>query len=556
MYYRSLVACLGLAGFTGASLPAGETPAQAIDRLVAAAWARDKVQPTRPADDPEFVRRIYLDLVGRIPTTEESLAFCRDKSSNKRSALIDALLAGGEFPKHWRENLHLLLMGGRPFAGDPEWRQWLEESLRQNKGWDAMVREILAARSEPPQERAAGHFLISRLAQGDTGLDLVTRDVSRLFFGVDIQCARCHKHPDVSQWKQDSYWGMVAFFNRSYPLVVKGKTYVAERANGEVEYTPKGKDKKTVLPTFLNGEKLAEPQTTRVASVPAGKTSPSENAAEYLVAPEEAKEKTRIPVPKYSRRAKLVEAAIGPNNRFFKRAAVNYIWSQLMGRGLVEPVDQMHDANPASHPELLDFLADDFAAHQFDLRHLIRGIANSSVYQLSSRYVGSTPPAEATYARAIVRPLSAQQTANSLLVAAGFLDALKNKADPKLRTQAGALRSQMETQHAARLTFLVQNLTGGSEAATAGIAEALFQANNKEFADLLAAGGRAARLAAAKDDSALVQELFMGVLSRPPTAEEQGRARSYLQCRVDRRRAACEQLLWALTASSEFRFNH
>src|SRR5262245_24418757 len=110
MFHRSLLLCLGLAGVPGASLPAGETPAQVIDRLVAAAWARDKVQPARPADDPEFVRRIYLDLVGRIPTTEEALAFCRDQSWNKRSQLIDALLAGGEFPKHWRENLHLFLM--------------------------------------------------------------------------------------------------------------------------------------------------------------------------------------------------------------------------------------------------------------------------------------------------------------------------------------------------------------------------------------------------------------------------------------------------------------
>jgi len=564
---------LGLLCFGGslAAAARADGPAsQSIDRLMAAAWPghpRERVaqvQPAAVAGDAEFVRRIYLDLVGRIPTRDETEHFINDRTPHKRARLIDSLLSGDEFPRHWMENLNARLMGGPPFTGNAEWRAWLEASLRQNKPWDEMVRAMLRARPGKPGDggtRASGspaQFLISRLAQGDSGVDLATRDVSRFFFGVDIQCARCHRHPEVDQWKQESYWGMAAFFKRSYPLAVKGKVYLAERATGEVEYATRGK-LRAATPRFLTGELLTEPARTKSVARSA-KTAPPgglpEDPADYLVAPEAAPQKTRVPVPKFSRREKLVEVAVNGKSRFFKRAAVNSVWAELLGRGLVEPIDQMHDGNPPSQPDVLDFLAEDFVAHRFDLRHLIRTITNSRTYQLSSRHAGSTPPAEETFACARVRPLSSHQLALSLLVAAGYGEAVKASPGAPARPAPSTVRARLESGQAPLLTMIVANLGSTGQPYQPGVREALFQANSPAFEDILARGGLAARLAPMTDDAAAVREAFLSVFSRLPTAEEAARLVKYLQARRDRRPAACRQVVWALISSPEFRFNH
>jgi hypothetical protein len=525
-----------------------------IDRLITVAQLRDKVSLAVLADDAEFVRRLYLDLVGRIPTSEEARLFLQDPAGSKRARLIDTLLASDEFAKHWRENLHTYLMGAPPFAGDPEWRTWLENALKQNQGWDVMVRTILRARPTRPEENGAGHFLVSRFAQGQTGLDAATRDISRFFFGVDIQCARCHKHPEVDQWKQEAYWGMAAFWNRSYSLPVKGKFFLAERATGEVEFTTKARVTKTAEPRFLTGEKLVEVKMAAADTKPPAGAKPGapppENPSDYVVAPETANEKTRVPLPKYSRRDKVVELAINAANPYFKRAAVNYVWAQLFGRGLVEPIDQMHDGNPASHPELLQLVADDFAGHGFDLRYLIRGIANSQAYQRTSRWSDpKTRPAEASYACAAIRPLSAHQLALSLLIATGCADSIK----PSIGV---AIRTKLETQYAALLNELVGQLGNRTETFQPSIRESLFQANSESFARFLTQGGLATRLATLPADGQVADEAFWSVLSRPPSAEERARLQQYLQARPQRRPAACQQIVWALVTSAEFRFNH
>jgi hypothetical protein len=497
-------------------------------------------------------------LIGRIPTANEARRFCHDADSAKRARLIDELIASDEFGKHWRENLNIVLMGGPAFGGNPQWRAWLEKSLQERQGWDGMARTMLLARPDKPEEAGAYQFLLTRYNQGASGLDAVTRDVSRTFFGVDIQCARCHKHPEVKQWKQESYWSMAAYFNRSYPLNLKTGQFLAEKATGEVEYTPKGKPATMARPVFLTGEALTEPPRAGAAAVPAaappakgGKAqTPPDDPADYLVAPETSEPKTRVPVPKFSRRAKFVETAINPANPYFKRAAVNLIWKQFFGRGLVEPIDQMHDANPASHPELLRLLADAFAAQSFDLRNLIRGIVNSETYQRTSRHPSAmTRPPETSYAIAGVRPLSAHQLALSLLIAAGY-------SDSNAETDSAKLRSRLESQHAAVLSSLVKDLDSGSEPYQAGVREALFQSNNAAFAEVLRKGGRAALLSSIADDHALIHEAYWSVLSRPPSGEEVDRLLQYLQARPDRKLAACEQIVWALITSSEMRFNH
>jgi len=272
-----------------------------------------------------------------------------------------------------------------------------------------------------------------------------------------------------------------------------------------------------------------------------------DDPADYLVAPETAKEKTRVPLPKFSRRAEFIATAINKKEPFFKRAAVNYVWAQLFGRGLVEPIDQMHEANPPSQPEVLQFLADDFAAHDFDLRYLIRTIVTTHVYQLSSRQTKAQT--EGAFACSQVRPLSGAQLAVSMLVATGYYEALK----PGL--PADAARGKLETQYAATLTNLVKELDSAAEPYQPGIRESLFETNSPTFANLIGKGGLAARLATMKDDGALIQDAFLSVLSRAPTHDERGRMKEYLQ-RPSERRSACEEIVWALMTSAEFRFNH
>ncbi len=216
----------------------------------------------------------------------------------------------------------------------------------------------------------------------------------------------------------------------------------------------------------------------------------------------------------------------------------------------------MHDGNPPSQPELLQFLADDFAAHGFDLRYLIRTIANSRVYQLSSRYpAGSPRPAEATFACGLVRPLTPWQLGVSLLVATGYYESEVASADATTRGKPGTLRARLEARHAARLAELARELDSGPGPYQPGVREALFQANSQAFADLVAKGGMATRLAALPDDAA-VAEAFWCILARPPAADEAASVAGYLRARSGRRPAACQQVVWALLSSPEFRFNH
>ncbi|MGV3724703.1 MAG: DUF1549 domain-containing protein, partial [Actinomycetota bacterium] len=526
-------------------------PSNVVDREIFSKLRRLRVPPAEAAPDSELVRRLYLDLVGRIPTATEAQQYCDSTEPGKREALIDALLNGPEFPKHWRDNLNMLLMGRAGFPMAPAWAAWLETSLKEDRGWDQMTRELLLARPEKPEQNGALHFMDSRFAQGDTGLDVVTRDVSRIFFGVDIQCARCHTHPDVASWQQQAYWGIAAFFGRSYRIQVKGAYYLGEKATGEVQYFGADKNQRPALPVFLTGEPLTEP-----AAATAGPKPAAESPDLYVVAPEEAKDKTRVPVPKFSRRQRFVEMAVRADDPFFKRALVNWVWVRLMGRGLVEPADQMHSGNPPSHPELLQSLSDATARSGFSLKGLIRTIVSSQVYARGSEWkpVGSQlrerPPGE-LYAVAPIRPLSVQQLATSILSAAGYPIV---ETDPS--ADQGKARAQFETKHAPQIAEIRRKLDSGTESYQPNVAQALFLSNNRAFQQMLEQGGLAARLAKLPDDQDVIRQAYLSILSRAPEPEEAAAIARYLTERKDRRPAAVSQIVWALVTSAEFRFIH
>jgi len=544
---------VAVAGATLTPVTAAAAPIEEgiVDREIFSRLRRLGIRPAPPADDFELCRRLYLDLIGRIPTAEELQSFAgeevgratspdrSDRSDGRHRRLrverfVDSLLAGPEFARNWRDVLNAHLMGRTAFPVEGAWGAWLEKSLAADRPWDSVVRELVAARAGAGDDAPAAQFLDRRFSIGDTGLDLATRDVSRLFFGVDIQCARCHVHPDVTSWHQEAYWGIAAFLGRTYRIQVKNVSYLAERATGEVEYFGPDREKHPARPRTLQGD------------LPEEKPDLKEDAALYSVPPEEAKEKTRVPVPLYSRREALVRLAVRPEDGYFRRGVVNWIWSQLMGRGLVEPVDQMHPGNPATHPVLLERLADDFVRGGLRLKGLIREIVTSRAYGLASEWSGPERPKAELYAVFQPRPIPIPQLANSLLVAAGYW--------PQ-RGETPA-RDRFESATSARAAELRKRLDPGTEHFQPGTAQALYMTNSTSFGELLTAGGAPAALARDEDDAHLIQRAFLEALSRPPGAEEVLAFRQHMETRKNRREEAARQVLWALLASAEFRLNH
>lgn len=351
---------------------------QRIDALVEAS----SPGPMAPvSDDAEFLRRVYLDLVGTIPDAATARAFLDDTNPAKRTVLIDQLLASPRFARHmqhtfdamWLERRRSTLPG--KVVEEQDWTAYLYQSFLDNKPLNQLIREILAADGADPQLRAAAKFYLDR--DGET--NLLARDVGRLFFGHDLQCAQCHDHPLVDDYLQAEYYGLAAFFTRGSVFTDtkdESKIYYAELAEGEINFKSvfTGNARDRVLPELPDGEPLAEP------NLPA--------AERYVVAP--AKEVR--PVPKYSRRAQLATLATSGNSAAFNRNLANRLWAHMLGRGVVHPLDMLHSGNPAVQSELLDLLAAELVQMKFDVRAFFREVALSKTYQRTSAEPDPTKP--------------------------------------------------------------------------------------------------------------------------------------------------------------------
>lgn len=267
--------------------------------------------------------------------------------------------------------------------------------------------------------------------------------------------------------------------------------------------------------------------------------------------------------PYFSRREVLADYALTKDSHFFKRAIVNRMWKHLMGRGLVEPVDQMHEANPASHPILLDRLAEDFAANGFDLKRLMAGILHSEAYLRSSRWTsGGERPSESDYATAILKPLSPAQLATSIGIATGHFDSMRakyerDKQKRKIENITPALLRNLYARERNVQELAARFRTGG-EGFEANASQALFLSYNGLLQKQLepSQGHLVERLSKQTDDAQTVRDAFLTVLSRTPNAEEQNRLMDFLSQNDLPRSVKCRELVWALLCSSEFRFNH
>lgn len=535
--------------------PATNSPAPIIDQWISTHWQETNCRPAPVCSDDEFVRRLYLDVAGRIPTRTEWTNFRADTGLDKRQRLIDQLLASDEYAVHFANQWNAHLLGRTVFPPPAEWWNWLRGSIASNKSWQLMAREMLLARPSTEGDRGASEFLIRRLSQAEP-LDDVTRDVTRLFFGVDMQCARCHTHPEIPEWEPESYWGMAAFFSRSYLVDIDGRKHVAERSRGDATYVVlETKESRTARAQFMTGTcppsqaaPSVEPDeriAARKASHPDAKPGDPllDDPDEYVIAP--AAKPVAPSQPKYSLRAELAQLAIEQDNPYFARSVVNRVWAWLMGRGLVEPLDQLHAANEPIHPELLQAITADFVAHHYDLRRLIRGIISSDAYQRASVHLYSIDKRGSadSYAQAPLKPLSPHQWATAILCALGQFEQVKTRAE-------------FDAQHMETLGALAKRLDCGSELFQPDLPLALYLANNEQFAATIAAGPLTKSLCDMADHDPLIRTAFEAIVSRSPDADEMAIVRSYLAARGDRREQACQGLVWSLITSSEFRFNH
>jgi hypothetical protein len=517
-----------------AALRADEKPLrQVIDSHVKAAWKEQKITSAGIADDATFLRRIHLDLVGTIPTFEETSQFLTDTDPEKRQKLIDRLLADPRFAQNQADVWDQVMFGRNPPNGDAtrkrdRFKDWLVDQFAKNVPYDQWVKNLILAEQEGSEL-----FLVQYRNQPEEA----TVGISRIFLGTQLQCARCHDHP-FEKWTQRDFYGMAGFFVR---LVVveaggnakDGKRYmIGEKSSGDVLFSGSVKDQKPgrkgepVRPKFLGGDELEEPP------LPANFKEPDPKSA-------------KLPPPLFSRKAKLAEWVTSFKNDYFARAVANRVWGQFMGRGIVHPVDDLNGKQPPSHPELLETLAQEMIAHRFDLKWYIRELVSSETYQRASIGPG-TDASPRWFERARVRPLSAEEMMAAIRVATGFDRTAANPKDLKL---PGATTEYF-------LRYFGEPLDGQGEF-QAGLAEHLFLNNSGELRQLMSRkkGNLADTILSSTESwEKKVERLYLSILSRPPRPAEQERFVAYLTADAQAEQRLGEAI-WVLVNCAEFRFN-
>lgn len=481
--------------------------AKQIDAILLQRLASEKVTPAAPASDAEFLRRAYLDITGKIPTAEQAAAFLDSRDPDKRERLIDQLLASPEYGRHFADEWVRLLvprnsdnraLRTQPLAG------WLAEQFNQNRPWSEIVTALLTATGTQQENPAVTYFLANQ------GLDQITNSVSRLFLGNQLQCAQCHNHP-FTNWRQSDYWSLAAFFSKvradntlraaklgTSPGVTESARPGARRANLPESY-------KDLPPKFLAG-----PQPRLQADEP------------Y--------------------RPVLAKWLTAADNPYFARATVNRWWAKFFGRGLVNPVDDMHEDNAPTYPELLELLGQQFVTHHFDLKWLVKTITSTQAYQRSSRPAGDQPADPTLFAQMPVKPMTPAQLFDALAQVVGF------NRNLEVRKPGIGVKPPFNIRDAFIAAF------SGDEAADpleyqAGIPHALRLMNSQ----MTNAEGLALQeaLRRGRTPQEVLDWLYLGMLSRRPTEQERQRFLTYLAERKYER-AAWGDVFWVLLNSSEF----
>jgi hypothetical protein len=522
-----------------------------INAQIEAGWEDAGIRPSRPATDGEWCRRIYLDVIGRIPSLDELQAFEKDSSSTKRAELVDRLLSDDyvdEYARHWTDVWTTILIGrdvDNDLVDRPGMRQYLRRAFSKNIPYDRFMEELVTAagvnRNAEGVENfdGAANFLSGKLEEG--GVQAAAK-TAQIFLGIQVQCTQCHDHP-FNNHKQNQFWEFNAFFRqvrglrrfegsrdvRSVELV--DEDFAGERGNNpdeaEIFYERRNGLMKVAYPVFVDGTEIS-----RSGYLP-GKM---DDGTEYGV-------NRRRELARLMRESPLLPLAI-----------VNRMWGQFLGYGFTKPVDDLGDHNPPSHPELLEGLAQRFREQSFDLKELIRWIVLSEPYSLSSRFtsanaiddpsLGETP----LFSRFYMRQMQAEQLYESLLTA--------TKADRAGGEEAATMKDRWMSQ------FIIAFGTDEGDDATTfngSIPQVLMMFNGDLTKKAVSVDKGGFLDEVAKDgtsNSAKINALYMAALARKPTSREIKTANAIMIARKGDAVGALQDIWWAVLNSNEFIINH
>lgn len=490
------------------------------------------IPPSHPATDSEFIRRAYLDAAGILPTPAEVETFLKDNSPEKRNTLIDALMKRAEFVDYWAYKLSdLLLVSSNRLSNEEMWSyyNWIHQSVAEDKPWNNMVAEIVTATGRTAENGAANYWVIHR-----DPLD-TSENMAQAFLGITITCAHCHNHP-LAKWTQKDYYGMANLFAR-----VRMKTFA-----------PGG---------FRTGVGALFNDVT-VYSAPTGEFTDDRF---MMVLPPKPLDAKALPenVPGDTR-AYFARWLTAPENPFFARNMVNRIWRNFLGRGLVEPVDDLRDTNPATNDELLNAMVKDFVAHNFDIDHMIRTIMQSATYQTSSEPLKENADDDKYGSHYPIKRLPAEV----------LLDAYSQvtQVPEKFDGYPAGMRALQLPDSAVKSYFLdafgrpARLQTRESERTSVPtITQALHIINGETLNNKLRAPGSSVEmlLKLGFSDEQIVDYLYLASFSRQPTEAERSAlvnalsdAEQQKNQSADSRRAALVDMGWAMLTSEEFMFNH
>jgi hypothetical protein len=506
------------------SKPGAAKPAY-LDTMVRDAWKKAGVKPSPVASDAEFMRRLYLDLLGRIPSAKEAADFLSSKQKGKRAKLVEYLLADPDYPKNFGNIFTNVLVGRKPQGrrvDSGELSGWLRRQFAANRPWNEMAYELITAKGSN-KENGAVNYPLAHLQDGAVNLTSFT---TRIFLGQQIQCTQCHDHPMNETWKQADFWGINAFFKgvRSREVTKSTRTGAEEYDHTEVYDEPSDaystyENRKAIVniafPKYLDGRKIS--QGTDV-----------------------------------DRREALGRYITEPQNEQLPKAFVNRMWGHFMGRGFVQPVDDFGGLAPPTLPEVLDKLAADFKADGYNVQDLIRWITNSEAYQLTSETTKSNEKDETLFSHMQLKPLTPEQIFDALLIAT---------AAHKAGGDRDADRRRREWLN--QFIFVFGNDEADESANFQGtIPQALLMMNGPLMEQ--AVGCKPGSYLAKVRDEALktrnpelfmTNRLYLSALGRYPTSHELRVTREFLVSTPDSLEIL-EDVFWSLLNSNEFVLNH
>ena len=504
-----------------------------IDEPVFAKLKALRIEPAGLSDDAEFLRRVYLDATGTLPTPEAVRAFLANASNDKRAKAIDKLLESSEFIDYWTLFLSDLLQNRkerdhdvRGVKGVRQFHAWLREQVAANRHWDELARDILTAKGSTTTAPQIGYYIVTLGEHRETEKSELAESVAQAFLGTRIGCARCHNHP-LERYTQDDFYHFSAFFTR---VKLERKDSKQGATQLVLSHHDANQNKNPVAVRQPRTNQMLKPQTLDRGTA---EMSPTDDP-----------------------RTKLAAWITDPKNESFSGSMVNRVWRHFLGVGLVEPVDDIRATNPPSNPALWAALNKDFVANKYDLKVLIRAILNSRTYQLASATTANNETDARFHSHYYARRLPAEVLLDSLSSATGTSEKFDGYPE-------GVRAIQIPDPHAGS-QFL--KMFGSSERTTACACErtgdvTLPQLLNLQNGERLLAkikdgtGALAKLLKDQKDDAKLTEELFLRTLSRPPTADEKTAVASALKG-GDPRDEVFRDLLWALLNAKDFAFNH